>query len=61
MKTILSGMLFAVIGLIGILLSSKYSMGQLYMMGPGLFPFIISLGITVCGVIILLKGMYDLR
>ena len=61
MKQILSGALFGLIGLLGVILSSKYSMGKLYMMGPGLFPFIISSGLIVCGSILVLKGLYDIR
>jgi hypothetical protein len=61
MKTALSGVLFFLIGLAGTWLSSRYPMGELYMMGPGLFPFIISSGLIVCGLLLMLKGTYDLR
>jgi hypothetical protein len=61
MKTILSGILYSIIGVAGVILSNKYPMGELYMMGPGLFPSIISSGILICGLILILKGMINAR
>jgi hypothetical protein len=60
-KKLLSGLLFTIIGLVGMVLSSKYSIGSLYMMGPGLFPLMVSVGIIICGILLAVESYFDAR
>lgn len=59
MKTVIAGLMFLLIGLGWSVLSLSYSMGELYMMGPGLWPTIISFGLIICGAILIIEGLIN--
>jgi hypothetical protein len=56
-KDLASGLLFAALGLGGLLTSTSYRMGTLAQMGPGMFPAILSVGIAVLGAYVAAKAL----
>ncbi len=56
-KDLGSGLLFVGFGLAGMLLSPGYKMGTAARMGPGYFPFLVSLSLTVLGTVVCLRSL----
>jgi hypothetical protein len=52
-----SGMLFLGFGVAGILLSPSYQMGTAARMGPGYFPFLVSLSLAAVGLVLSLRSL----
>ena len=52
-----SGVFFTVIGVIALLLSTRYPFGSAARMGPGFFPVILSVIMTGLGIAILISGL----
>ncbi len=56
-KELFSGLLFTGFGLGGLLLSPGYRMGTAARMGPGYFPFMVSLCLMGIGVVVCLRSL----
>jgi len=52
-----SGLLFAGAGILGLILAGGYSMGTAGRMGPGYFPMLVSGGLTLIGVVLLVRSL----
>lgn len=52
-----AGLLFALFGAVTAALSLQYPLGTIAMMGPGMFPFLLGVILSVLGLTILAKGL----
>jgi len=52
-----SGLLFAGAGILGLIVAGGYAMGTAGRMGPGYFPMLVSGGLTLIGVVLLIRSL----
>jgi hypothetical protein len=55
------GLFFIAVGLAALWISRDYPLGDINRMGPGYFPRMLSIGMIGLGVLIVLRGLPDLR
>ncbi len=56
-KDVLAGSFFIGLGIVGLLLSSRYPFGTASRMGPGYVPSLFAGGMIICGALILIRGV----
>ena len=59
MKNLLTGVLFFSLGIFFNFYAREYEMGSAQEMGPGFYPYVISLLLLTTGLILILKEFYN--